>query len=252
MAAAFKAKCLEFQSTLPAWGETTGALKGPILWAISIHSPRMGRDPTSSESAQEPCNFNPLSPHGERPLLPAASSAATTISIHSPRMGRDVRQRAARPERWYFNPLSPHGERPRPSGRWRRKASYFNPLSPHGERHLHLCAVPERAISIHSPRMGRDGTRIHGSGSSNLFQSTLPAWGETDLDKVPRLEQVISIHSPRMGRDQPSHDGSGMAAHFNPLSPHGERQQTHTTFRREKLAHLHNIVSFRQQRGSSC
>lgn len=39
---------------------------------------------------------------------------------------------------------------------------------------------------------------------------------------------------------------------FNPLSPHGERQQTHTTFRREKLAHLHNIVSFRQQRGSSC
>ena len=117
----------------------------------------MGRDHRRSKRAYFMGYFNPLSPHGERPLLPAASSAATTISIHSPRMGRD------------------HAR-----------------LGAGGGKH---------PISIHSPRMGRDGTRIHGSGSSNLFQSTLPAWGETDLDKVPRLEQVISIHSPRMGRD---------------------------------------------------
>ena len=66
--------------------------------------------------------------------------------------------------------------------------------------------------------------------AARTFQSTLPAWGET-------IPSGVSL----AGRED-----------FNPLSPHGERQQTHTTFRREKLAHLHNIVSFRQQRGSSC
>ena len=34
------------------------------------------------------------------------------------------------------------------------------------------------------------------------FQSTLPAWGETaQISGVPALKN-ISIHSPRMGRDQ--------------------------------------------------
>ena len=84
------------------------------------------------------------------------------------------------------------------------------------------------------------------------FQSTLPAWGETRQAIKAQIAELISIHSPRMGRDESTNGISGCLGHFNPLSPHGERQQTHTTFRREKLAHLHNIVSFRQQRGSSC
>ena len=108
-----------------------------------------------------------------------------------------------------------------------------------------------------------------------IFQSTLPAWGETEEANKNVKDLIISIHSPRMGRDPeglpqaeardaqfqstlPAWGETGRLCsrqerlYFNPLSPHGERQQTHTTFRREKLAHLHNIVSFRQQRGSSC
>ena len=34
-----------------------------------------------------------------------------------------------------------------------------------------------------------------------LFQSTLPAWGETWLRRMPSTSARISIHSPRMGRD---------------------------------------------------
>ena len=56
----------QFQSTLPAWGETVGVTGAAISRIISIHSPRMGRDPL----------FRSL-----RRLL--------DISIHSPRMGRD-------------------------------------------------------------------------------------------------------------------------------------------------------------------
>ena len=60
----------------------------------------------------------------------------------------------------------------------------------------------EDEISIHSPRMGRDG-----------------AW------ESPCPYLLISIHSPRMGRDLiPARRFRG-AGDFNPRSPHGERHR---------------------------
>jgi len=79
-------------------------------------------------------------------------------------------------------------------------------------------------ISIHSPRMGRDGLlpphcghyhhhfnplSPHGERLAAIlrdvfdqpFQSTLPAWGETLRRVLHGLALQISIHSPRMGRD---------------------------------------------------
>ena len=143
-------------------------------------SPHGERLDSSRSREKERCNFNPLSPHGERPN-------ATVVSVRA----------------WSnFNPLSPHGERRRSVPAWlslrgfqstlpawgetstatRRSMSttYFNPLSPHGERrHEMMSAAAAAAISIHSPRMGRDSE----AGSPLPF---------------PRS---ISIHSPRMGRD---------------------------------------------------
>ena len=58
----------QFQSTRPAWGETSGAtIPTYFLTRISIHSPRVGRDHVAAGSDAD---------HGE-------------ISIHSPRVGRD-------------------------------------------------------------------------------------------------------------------------------------------------------------------
>ena len=34
-------------------------------------------------------HFNPLSPHGERPMVVVGRAKGWEISIHSPRMGRD-------------------------------------------------------------------------------------------------------------------------------------------------------------------
>ena len=56
-----------FQSTLPAWGETVRHGLSHGLAVISIHSPRMGRDETGSAGRRTAADFNPLSPHGERP-----------------------------------------------------------------------------------------------------------------------------------------------------------------------------------------
>ena len=124
----------------------------------------------------------------------------------------------------HFNPLSPHGERRGMERRtWKRKEfqstlpawgetapgsrttgspGHFNPLSPHGERLLHcLHGGHALGISIHSPRMGRDGHLAPHVPEKPLFQSTLPAWGET-------------WRSP----------ARCIPCHFNPLSPHGERR----------------------------
>jgi len=61
-----------------------------------------------------------------------------------------------------------------------RETPDFNPLSPHGERRVQDPYLNVYLyISIHSPRTGRDG-RWQGNHSTNpLFQSTLPARGET-------------------------------------------------------------------------
>ena len=171
--------CLQFQSTLPARGATTGC------------------PPTMTT----PSDFNPRSPHGER-RQEARRKGVHDISIHAPRTGSDIRKidyiihtlisihaprtgsdsRAASQSRqppaisihaprtgsdgvllfraWpvliYFNPRSPHGERQPAQKKWRAER-YFNPRSPHGER-------PTCAAAVFS---------------DFSFQSTLPARGAT-------------------------------------------------------------------------
>ncbi len=103
---------LAFQSTLPAWGATLPARAIFSAASISIHAPRMGSDITSTSHIFRSLDFNPRSPHGERPneivicgrviifqsTLPAWGATSTTkltsyhrrISIHAPRMGSDL------------------------------------------------------------------------------------------------------------------------------------------------------------------
>ena len=190
----------KFQSTLPAWGETRHAASTAARQQFQSTLPAWGETYQYDNFCALGGHFNPLSPHGERP-----------------------RVCGARPRTTDFNPLSPHGERQRP-GQWRGHRWHFNPLSPHGERLTVSTAPPQSSpISIHSPRMGRDPSGIlavyfmanfnplspHGERRFDgnvcrlfrVFQSTLPAWGETILDISLYKFDVISIHSPRMGRD---------------------------------------------------
>ena len=76
----------------------------------------------------------------------------------------------------------------------------------------------DKIISIHSPRMGRDGY------TPALDFNPLSPHGER-RDEVARkmTENLISIHSPRMGRDASCCSRRRTSCYFNPLSPHGER-----------------------------
>ena len=78
----------------------------------------------------------------------------------------------------------------------------FNPRSPHGERQ--------------QPAARR--------GQVIQFQSTLPARGATNVPGAFSSHQGISIHAPRTGSDSATKRRQRPHKHFNPRSPHGERQ----------------------------
>ena len=102
-----------FQSTLPAWGATfffacsecffNISIHTPRMGSdhpylhvdqvqhISIHAPRMGSDKRSSLPFLKETNFNPRSPHGERPAHQSEDDDKPHISIHAPAWGATMR-----------------------------------------------------------------------------------------------------------------------------------------------------------------
>ena len=122
-----------FQSTLPAWGETKGVLEmgdtveisihsprmgrdQAVLYKdtvapISIHSPRMGRDCCCSVRPSQSSNFNPLSPHGERPSISATSVSTHEFQSTLPAWGETVRfGRVVKVDRIFQSTLPAWGE----------------------------------------------------------------------------------------------------------------------------------------------
>ena len=101
----------------------------------------------------------------------------------------------------------------------------FNPRALCGARpDRRPCRPDDGGISIHAPRVGRDGTRAAprrarcyfnprapcGARPSMVcfafsitreFQSTRPVWGATIVKHHTRHVIAISIHAPRVGRD---------------------------------------------------
>ena len=168
---------------------------------ISIHSPHTGRDTASKVPSRRRCqfqstlptrgetrhtlpnfyrlhHFNPLSPHGERPLrllpyLPLVRTFQSTLPTRG-----ETRQRPAGDPPGNFNPLSPHGERPDTGSFQMHTSEYFNPLSPHGERPRRPINTGPREISIHSPHTGRDGMRTTRSPSGLSHFNPLSPHGE--------------------------------------------------------------------------
>ena len=171
-----------FQSTPPAWEATIQLFRYQPGLYISIHAPAWG---ATAEINNRPCakvfqstpphgerhlcfllpfwgihNFNPRSPHGERPAHQSEDDDKPHISIHAPRMGSDTSLRPITCSASYFNPRSPHGERPGEEVRTDGGDHNFNPRSPHGERRgNHTRENIFLLISIHAPRMGSDFAR---------------------------------------------------------------------------------------------
>ena len=123
---------------------------------ISIHAPRTGSDVGLQSVRSWAGNFNPRSPHGERPLL-ASQPLRGRISIHAPRTGSDKGQAFLRIASIVFQSTLPA-----------RGATYVD------EKTGQLAT-----ISIHAPRTGSDERVAVLLPNGEVFQSTLPARGAT-------------------------------------------------------------------------
>ena len=167
---------------------------------ISTHAPRTGSDKDRRTRAALRINFNPRSPHGERPHKPGGGAATTRfqptlpargatctapghprggdISTHAPRTGSD-RTATHKRRRERFQPTLPargattaqHPDSPR--------GGHFNPRSPHGERRgENLSALFGYDFNPRSPH-GERHDLPDAFKCAALFQPTLPARGAT-------------------------------------------------------------------------
>ena len=145
-----------------------------------------------------PTVFNPRSPYGER---------------HA---GNGQRPAAAN-----FNPRSPCGATTPPFSH----SSYavFQSTSPCGERLGRRVRREPRANFNPRPPCGERLLNFHIVLLQNLFQSTLPVWGATEVLTQYTGTDVISIHAPRVGSDFCYAKRLNLTRDFNPRSPCGER-----------------------------
>ena len=167
-------------------------------------------------------NFNPRSPHGERPIDRAFAPCPALFQPTLPARGATGvvangggvwRFQPTLPARGAtqcplmpfnddnFNPRSPHGERPL-NLICKRCISNFNPRSPHGERQATLyIGLNDKDISTHAPRTGSDDFDDLFTVMMDEFQPTLPARGATEEICTAEVCWTISTHAPRTGSD---------------------------------------------------
>ena len=217
-----------FQSTPSAWRETRCFQNILLMFIISIHSLRMEGDRAGLQTIQKfvisihslrmegdivhrvpttaAAYFNPLPPHGGRPLLVYCAPAqyftfqstpsawretsgfcgqieqTRRISIHSLRMEGDAHMRLyVQFFHFHFNPLPPHGGRPSTS----QTKHHGFPISIHSLR-MEGDAIGTTGTTSPGnfnplPPHGGRPTRIRCTIEPRKFQSTPSAWRETEF-----------------------------------------------------------------------
>ena len=159
----------EFQSTLPARGATFWSGRMQSWNKFQSTLPARGATRTSPPKSSPPRNFNPRSPHGERPLrgwtenpqrisihaprtgsdqAQQQSTQATEISIHAPRTGSDVSSAAGTGKGNTFQSTLPARGATAEVPAYRKTRWYFNPRSPHGERQRKVTILSIRIIGF--------------------------------------------------------------------------------------------------------
>ena len=183
-------------------------------------------------------DFNPRSPHRERPCGNGFSGDDLAISIHAPLTGSDDWQaetskssaisihapltgsddwRQVRRIRWNISIHAPlTGSDLRNLSIFNRIPN-FNPRSPHRERRL--------SVTIH----------VH----NKVFQSTLPSQGATGLETGEYIVKQISIHAPLTGSDGHEVQMVWRRSYFNPRSPHRERQHESQSRKKNRDISIH-------------
>ena len=191
-----------FQSTLPARGATLFALSSTLRCDnFNPRSPHGERPSSSSQSFRIPSNFNPRSPHGERRLFVGFAAEDSFISIHAPRTGSDAAVFPA--------PASP--------------SRFQSTLPARGATQLCSDAGGSLCISIHAPRTGSDSAGNADDGTAAISIHAPRTGSDCGGSGFLARVELISIHAPRTGSDTACWATAPSRSNFNPRSPHGER-----------------------------
>ena len=126
---------------------------------ISIHSPRMGRDPQAFRSDRARLPFQSTLPAWGETATQRPASATPDISIHSPRMGRDTTVTLFAPAVALFQSTLPAWGETVLIWFWPGCNLFQSTLPAWGETVVRGPQLQLLEISIHSPRMGRDSKR---------------------------------------------------------------------------------------------
>ena len=169
---------------------------------ISIHSLRMEGDSYFFIFFTSHSHFNPLPPHGGRPLSMLFAQKYAHFNPLPPHGGRPYFF-IFFTSHSHFNPLPPHGGRPLGRCLGRFETYHFNPLPPHGGRHIvshrsdleiifqstpsawretqtaSAIILARRHFNPLPPHGGRPTTRSITISRFPIFQSTPSAWRET-------------------------------------------------------------------------
>ena len=131
------------------------------------------------DAATRSFDFNPRSPHGERPRVTRISCDWGEFQSTLPARGATAVFPGRVPGLIYFNPRSPHGERPG-HARQNGETKVFQSTLPARGATEDIETVQQLVrISIHAPRTGSDQTGWTTRSGWRTFQSTLPARGAT-------------------------------------------------------------------------
>ena len=166
-----------FQSTLPVWGGT-GIQKWYVSYrGVSIHPPRVGRDRLLLYTVRRCIMFQSTLPvWGGMNWYSDSYVDAQMFQSTLPVWGGITAPALCGGQSFSFNPPSPCGE-----GCLQRRA-------PGGGA----------GVSIHPPRVGRDGWLLDDIPLDVLFQSTLPVWGgirysPAQLEKMHGFQSTLPV-----------------------------------------------------------
>jgi len=197
---------------------------------VSIHAPRVGRDHLPSLPRSGRRRFNSRAPRGARPTARLSPTAARRFNSRAPRGAR----RSASPASLSISAF----QFTRPA--WgatagRLEVEQDSAVSIHAPRVGRDGASGERppddlVVSIHAPRVGRD-PRPWACGPAGSFQFTRPAWGATAALGRGLEREEVSIHAPRVGRDARRGRATRRCLCFNSRAPRGARPHRQRTRR---------------------
>ena len=172
------------------------------MWTFQPTLPARGATLYTARQSGSGCDFNPRSPHGERPFRGTARRCSAQFQPTLPARGATFNPPDEGPVARAISTHAPRTGSDPAEGRTRRR----NGISTHAPRTgsdiKYSVLLVNIRISTHAPRTGSDET-FHSAGRSTApFQPTLPARGATLYRALRRAHIVISTHAPRTGSDR--------------------------------------------------